>query len=357
MKKTNQTSHDKTFDSTFKRYFITFLVIIIIILFFPYLFTNQTWLNFGFTDKDGVIGDAIGGTMGPFVAIAASILTFFAFWVQFKANEQQKGDLKIERFENKFYELLNIHQSNVLNMSISQRVFGRKCFQPLFNELKTCFVIVSKEIENSSQEEKEHYEKSDLNILEFAYTIFFYGVGINSEKQYYQKLDESEKILFKKCKDTIKELQKGYNSLKKTYPDKNYYTLNVPFTDSTEESQRQFYYQPFDGHAELLGHYYRHLFQTMKYITGQSDKYFTDEVKYDYVRTLRAQLSNHEQLLLYYNSMAWFKDKWRPFFTTYCLIQNLPTGLADFGTNPLKEFEEDIKKIRKTGKEMFEHDE
>ena len=44
--------------------------------------------------------------MSPFIAIAAAILTFFAFWVQYKANEQQKIDLKVERFENKFYELL-----------------------------------------------------------------------------------------------------------------------------------------------------------------------------------------------------------------------------------------------------------
>jgi hypothetical protein len=357
--KTNrqQLKVSNTFDSTFKRYLMLFLVIILFILFLPYLLTHQTWLNFGFTDKDGVVGDAIGGTMGPFVAIAASMLTFLAFWVQYKANEQQRSDLKIERFENKFYELLNLHQSNVLNMSISSRVFGRKCFQPLFNELKTSYDIVTREIKKSSKEELALFGENNIDSLRFSYTLFFYGVGVNSEKQYVPNFNKAEKILFDKCRGVIEELQNGYNSQKKTYPDKNYYTLNVPFDDNSIENRRQFHYQPFDGHAELLGNYYRNLFQLMNYITNHSDTYFTDEIKYSYVKTLRAQLSNYEQLLLFYNAMAWFKEEWKEFFTTYRLIKNLPVALADFGALPLDVFKEEILQFKNKGIDLFEFSE
>ena len=99
---------EKTFDKRFRQIFIPFLGFIFLILFFPYLFTSNSFFDINFSET-GNIGDTIGGILGPFIAIAAAILTFFAFWVQYKANEQQKLDLKIERFENKFYELLKLH--------------------------------------------------------------------------------------------------------------------------------------------------------------------------------------------------------------------------------------------------------
>ena len=53
-------------------------------------------LNFDFGGKyfsdTGEIGDTIGGITGPFIAIAAAGLTFIAFWVQYKANIQQRQD-------------------------------------------------------------------------------------------------------------------------------------------------------------------------------------------------------------------------------------------------------------------------
>jgi hypothetical protein len=86
---------NSTFDSKFRMIFIPFLCSIIVILFFPFLLTQYyNIFNWGFSEKDGVIGDTIGGTMGPFIAIAAAILTFLAFWVQYKANEQQKKRLE-----------------------------------------------------------------------------------------------------------------------------------------------------------------------------------------------------------------------------------------------------------------------
>ena len=64
-----------------------------------------------FDNDTGVIGDTIGGFMGPLIAIAAAVLTFMAFWVQYKANIYQRKDISIERFENNFFEMLNLHQN------------------------------------------------------------------------------------------------------------------------------------------------------------------------------------------------------------------------------------------------------
>lgn len=101
----------ETFDLWFWCCLIAFAIIITGICFLPSLLIKPGQLDFRET---GQIGDTIGGIMGPFVAIAASILTFIAFWVQFKANIQQRHDIAIERFEHNFYEMLQLH-SNIRN--------------------------------------------------------------------------------------------------------------------------------------------------------------------------------------------------------------------------------------------------
>lgn len=96
----------KTFDLSFWCSLAIFALIITGICFLPSQLIKVGQPDFSGT---GQIGDTIGGIMGPFVAIAASILTFIAFWVQYKANIQQRNDIALERFENNFYEMLQLH--------------------------------------------------------------------------------------------------------------------------------------------------------------------------------------------------------------------------------------------------------
>lgn len=86
-----------TFDINFWKSFSWFLLLVIVICCLPWLLAKHAWIDFSST---GEIGDTIGGIMGPFVAIAAAGLTFIAFWVQYKANIQQRHDIAIERFES-----------------------------------------------------------------------------------------------------------------------------------------------------------------------------------------------------------------------------------------------------------------
>ena len=90
-------SNFHTFDKSFWIYLSIAIILIIAIGFLPYLLTSTGYTIADFTDS-GQIGDTIGGIMGPFIAIVASLLTFLAFWVQFKANQQQRFDIAIERF-------------------------------------------------------------------------------------------------------------------------------------------------------------------------------------------------------------------------------------------------------------------
>lgn len=133
---------DKLFyDGNFQVYSILFGVLSPTIVFvLPFLFT-QSW--FGNYTNTGEIGDTIGGITSPFVAIVASYLTFIAFWVQFRANQFQREDIALERFNTNFYNLLNIHEEITNNLEFEYRegsdeikyVKGRSLFRFAFEEV------------------------------------------------------------------------------------------------------------------------------------------------------------------------------------------------------------------------------
>jgi hypothetical protein len=91
----------------------------------------------------------------------------------------------------------------------------------------------------------------------------------------------------------------------------------------------------YGGHQFKLGHYYRHLFQTVRYIDQQ--EVFCYREKYEYAKTLRAQLSTPEQYLLFFNSLSISGRQWEfahikgksqnlncYLITKYNLIKNVP---------------------------------
>jgi len=301
----------------------------------------------------GPIGDTFGGILGPFVALLAAIITFFAFWVQYKANEQQRKDIALERFESRYYEMLRLHRANVEEMNIADKVKGRKCFIHMFYELEFCYKSVEKAYNNASNEDKANFKYKEINLMSFSYKIFFYGTGVHSEKHFIEYLSAAELHLYKTLKDGIfKEVQGGYLTTMQGQNVPRYHSHPISGNADSKSHSVEFYYYPLDGHINRLGHYYRLLFQTVSYIT--SNKNLTSEEKYNYIKTLRAQLSNFEQLLLYYNALAWFDEEWRLFFTEYRFIKNLPLPLADFHERPEKHFEKEIGELRKRGIEMFE---
>lgn len=109
----------KTFDKSFWKSFGWFLLIALVICSLPWILaTHSLWIDF--TDK-GQIGDTIGGIMGPFIAIAAAALTFIAFWVQYKANIQQRNDIAIERFESNLFEMIHIQQEIINGLLVEEK--------------------------------------------------------------------------------------------------------------------------------------------------------------------------------------------------------------------------------------------
>ena len=84
------------------------------------------------------------------------------------------------------------------------------------------------------------------------------------------------------------------------------------------------YEQFYEKHAHELGHYFRNIYRILKFI-DESDI----PNKTEYSGILRAQLSNPELALLFYNGLTVRGDKLKPLAERYALFENLePNQLA-----------------------------
>ncbi|MCV9389144.1 putative phage abortive infection protein [Reichenbachiella ulvae] len=326
----------KTFDSRFWKIFIPFLFFIGLILFFPYWFTQMSWVEFDFKDS-GEIGDTIGGVLGPFIAIGAAILTFFAFWVQLKANEQQRQDIALERFETKFYEMLRLHRSNVEEMEIAGKHRGRKAFVEMFKEFRFIYQVLDKKTN------ADHSHEWSSNI---AFHHFFYGVDDSMESV------SSDKKLQVYEKDTLKFLKMMKSNARIQFNQGKRPAVLILQEGIRHDTD----FFPFGGHASRLGHYFRHLYQTVKFVASYDKVELSFNDRYEYIKLLRAQLSNHEQLLIYYNTFSPHKVWWDDelglkneeglplsYFLDFKLIKNIPFNLTKrIGLDPFTAFKNRI---------------
>lgn len=248
------------------------------------------------------LGDSIGGILNPIVGLLASILTFLAFYMQKIANDEIKEQFKIQQFESQFYEMLRLHKENVNEIEIKTKdkdiIKGRLVFYEMKKELEILLTFT-----------KEYHKKPlDDELFFDAYEKYFWGfnseVKISRTPILEANFDENS---FEAELNRLKQSEETKTSFDAEILKTN---LKIPF---------------LDGHHSYLGHYYRHLFHTVKFIV--SKKFLSRNQKLNYLRTLRAQLSNYEQVMLFYNwlseyGFAW-EDKNNHFLTEYKMIHNL----------------------------------
>lgn len=366
----------KTFDRQFWKFAIFFFIAVVCICFIPWLLYTRTSLLDLTTEKSARIGDSIGGMMGPFIAIIAAAFTFLAFWVQYKANLQQELDLQKERFENKFYELLKLHKDNVNEITVANKYHGRKAFVHMFYEYKLIHIMAEafikkypNNLDDVPQNLKDTIDKIELGVphhlgfdlkdLEkitgITYTYFFLGTGSNSDYLTYNVLSKIASPRFvcyltNYLRDFQGRINKDIPHRKDIIESELGDKVNI---DSNFDIPT---YPILHGHVSKLGHYYRHLFLTVKFVSEYDSKVLSPTDKYEYIKILRAQLSAHEQLMLYYNSLASFGSPWRKekFIQNFRIIKNIPLPLATLGARPEKVFAKEIEDYKKLGLSFFE---
>ena len=310
-------------------------------------------------EATGQFGDFIGGVVGT---IFSGLGFYFLYLTlvdqrisisnQNDAITNQKDAFEKERFEAKFFDLIKLHRDNIIDEKYNIYIDGekialegRKVFNAIYKEFQECLAEVKRfcKIYDSSNCVKHDYKiklnqikkannlqttVEELALIDIAYTILFYGIGregqILVKQKFLKKYNDDfcfKLIRFMQLKPS-KKFTTEYSSWVKF---KNYKIsdLKIAFEEIFKNRNKEHFQYIIDGnnmvdnyskikyyggHQHRLGHYYRHLFQTYKFLFLQNS--INDEEKYFYGKTLRAQLSNYEQALLFVNSISSLGYKW-----------------------------------------------
>lgn len=234
----------------------------------------------------GTFGDYIGGIIGTLLGFLSIVLLFITFKAQRRTSEREK-------FEAKYYELIKLHRDNVSELVLGQET-GKKIFVQLLREFRIARLVIDDVLaEFNMQLERQR-------LMELTYLVLFYGTGPNSNRVLRAALPDYQE-------NFVQRLQNVLHTRK-----------------AWAKQERNFKFTPFEGHQSRLGHYYRHLFQSISYVHTRD--FLTPDEKREYVKTIRAQLSNHEQAMLFLNSITRIGQPWRDkrLIVEYELIKNIP---------------------------------
>ncbi|MFC7526134.1 putative phage abortive infection protein [Parapedobacter sp. GCM10030251] len=224
----------------------------------------------------------------------------------------------------------NRYGRNTFDFVLTQIIQCYEDLEPFFNKLGIEDVTNEKRLSDIKLITQSRTKINPIHWIrmDFAYIITFMGLSEPGQKaieSVFSKFYSSsfvKSILFflskKPHKDSIyysnwKALCKN-NFLKGAIVDdfqsvfKPDGSVHNDLNFNTLVSEEGKYYRFYGGHQYKLSHYFRHLYQIVKYFNGQ--KVLTYEEKYKYASILTAQLSTPEQILFFVNSISTLGLEW-----------------------------------------------
>lgn len=263
----------------------SFILIVIII---PIVLT-QTWgpKCLEFTESSGCVGDTLGGITAPFIGFFNIILLIWTLQKQIEFNKDQLRAQKNEQFKAAFFQMVQtqrelMHEINgkFLSRNIKGNVAGGKVsgidyFHCAGLELKTLFDVLDREIDE--------------------------GLIVSNIKERYG-------------------ITEG---------------LLGDYANANNEKQMEIAYKRFFSVHFELGHYCRHLYHILKFISEEkeetikgvaddSEKTRIKEWYKGYADILQATLSVEELKIAYYNCAAFENAK--KLFIEFQFVENLTKG-------------------------------
>lgn len=271
-------------------------------------------------DRFGLYGDSYG-IWNAFFSALAFFGVVFTLW-------RQNRETAKRSLIDQYYKMLDFQQTLIDDMAVpsvskSQTntaiiknktatelkvmegpgiVKGRKAFVEYKAQLKYLMKAVNEIVIEKG------LDLGEMDIADIAYAVFYYGAGKDwipfmheYLKDYEQKELLTDEILSKINKDKKHVLGRT---------NQNYMSV-----------------------------YSRNMYNAIKLI--DQSRLLSEEEKVRYVKVLRAQLSNAELYVLFFNLLSRFGKKWidNKYVVKYQLIQNLPSKYCD-GYNPKDYFPE-----------------
>lgn len=282
----------------------------------------------------GQVGDFIGGVIGTIFSFIGTLFVILTL-------RAQRRQMQRENFDTTFQSLIEMHRKNVEEMHIThlkrdfdgrlifEEASGREVFPMLVDELSNIYA----------------------DIIDVIYLF-----------------RKKQKRVRNIANDIPKALDVAYGFLLYTYVDytvPDYFFNRISVGSMKDEITNQ------NSHPELwalrrnlvLGHYFRHLYNMVKYV---DDAHFlSKKEKIEYGNIIRSQISDAEQILLYYNSLSYLGRGWRvsrgtsswrklSYIGKYRLIKNCPGFYSYFGVRPVSYYENEIKYWKKHNEAFLE---
>lgn len=328
--------------------------------------------------RNSNVGGFIGGVAGALFSLAGVFLLYLNLRVQNENGERDK-------VEGRFFELTRLHRENISELAFRHArtgefiATGRRVFKEIYDQIleassiADCIFAVHPPVNVLRSGITCHLPEEliyDFAKISLSYNIVLYGVAKDNDNSTFNALvvdfeegfvEEAIRIYrLVPAKYELKE-RKAWCQMVKSDLFKLFINLKdcdekeLKFDGLNEEevessrkcidiyykclgSRSDKYYKRFGGHQHKIGHYFRHLFQTVKYIDKQVILSYKE--KYDYIKTLRGQMSNYEQYVLFYNSLSsvgreWEFNHYKPLrrekflISKYNLIKNIPDTNAN----------------------------
>lgn len=323
--------------------------------------------GFCFCDFElNLLGDFLAGSMGAVWSLAGLFFIYVAFlgqkqqllnqqleimynqlevkYTRLELNGQkqemktQNETLKLQKFEHTFFSLLNllntiIDSINIRNERSKDRVIvssGRDCFNFFYNELTN---IVNK----YNEDEIIKIQNIELNTLLNSYKQTY--TENTSDAKNFRKLYEELSVTFEKSNENLrngetKDLLKSYENIYKEKTEsifnKFYGELVSIFNKQRNTSIETIeiiplikcYEKLYIENQANLGHYFRSIYHIIKFI----DKADINDKKH-YIGLLRAQLSSYEQVIIFYNCLHSYGEKFKALAEKYTLFKSIDVHL------------------------------
>ena len=261
--------------------------------------SNKVCFNIDST-RASEFGSFFGGYVGVMFSILSTLLLIYTIIDQFIERQKRWAT-------DNFYRMLEFHNDMVKQLSVAHI----NTTKPERSNGRRAFVVFKLQIHHLLEliEGLNTGEKWDLNkdqILRIVYMIFYYGIDRQWIEFLQDKIKEDiDPDLLKKILDKIvDEIEK--NELK----------WKLGRTNQTS-----------------LSSYFRNMYNLIKLI--DNDKYLSKQEKKDLITIYRAQLSNPELYVLFFNLRSYFGKKWnnKGYVERYELLKNIPKNHCD-GYNP-----------------------
>ena len=281
----------------FTKFFLWIIVIgfgiIALYLFFAIVF-NDAYFNHSHkidTKLASDFGQFFGGFVGTMFAISGTLLILVTLISQIIENKKNQ-------VTNHFFKMLDYHNENVRQITVShvnpskdEKSEGRRAFVIFKLQLRELLSIVD------SINKKSKLDLTDEQIIDIAYIAFYYGLDNDWE-------DFSE--------DKFSRYEDKALIMKKLLKEKGKSKLKIGRTNQTS-----------------LSSYFRNMYNAIKMV--DRNKYLTKKEKVELIKILRAQLSNPELYVLFFNLVSRFGKKWkdRKLIIKYEFVKNIPNGYCE----------------------------